>query len=198
MKNNQPTVALDVDGVLLDFVPAWAAYAERLLNRKITTQNPAAFSLHQKLNVSLIEADAVWDLFHKEGGWLTLPPISGAVEVVNELKRYCNVVAVTAIDLKNVAEREHNLQEHGMAMPVIAVGRLACKREALHRIKPCLFVDDMIHNLQAAPLETDKVWLNTGLEQEIHWEGVVSSHYPDLKTWWDKNPAWVSQLKLAA
>ncbi len=198
MENNQPTIALDVDGVLLDFVPAWISYAERLLGRKLNWYNPSSYRMHEKLDITRAEADAVWNLFNAEGGWLTLQAIPGAPAVVAELKKYAQVVAVTASDPKHTEQREQNLRELDMEMPVFAVGIGGCKREVLHRLQPRMFVEDMVHNLEAAPAGTERIWLNTGLEQERGWREVVSTHYPDLHTWFQQNPTWASQLRLTA
>lgn len=198
MRNNQPTIALDTDGVTLDFVPTWHRVAEQVLGRNLKEMNPASYSMHKKLNITKAEGDLVWAEFYRNGSLAQLAPVPGAVEAVIELKLHYNLVAVTAIDPVYTKLCEQNLADHGMAMPVVAVGMSGCKRETLHRIRPILYVDDMVHHLKTAPTSTHVVWLNTGLEQIVPWDDVVDTHYPDLLTWLQKNPNWVKILQTAS
>lgn len=149
--NKRPLIALDCDGVLLDYSLAYASLWERAFGIKPKELNPDAYSHFDRWDVQRLSGENLQRLrdcmdWHF---WSTMPPIKGAVEACHDLASMgYDLVCVTAIDHKNAKHRWENLVSLGFPIKEIyatgsdTVNGNSPKTEIINRLKPSYFVDD--------------------------------------------------------
>ncbi len=151
MTSRQP-IALDADGVLLDFGLAYAGAWQRAFGVRPRERDPAAYWPLDRWAVTRLEGaqlDSLRNAFDEEF-WSSIPPMPGAVEACQRLVAAGNtLVCVSALPLRHKAARERNLQRHGFPIEVVhATDNVAThgspKALTLNALKPAAFVDDYL------------------------------------------------------
>ena len=142
-------VALDVDGVLLDFLGRWRERMEELFGER--PEQTGAYSLSERFHLCDHEVEAVWRRFSDRRDWGTLSLLPGAREWVEQARESGLVTfALTQLPRGLVPERERNLREHGIGMPVVSRPE-GDKAEALATdARARFFVDDHIDHINRA------------------------------------------------
>jgi phosphoglycolate phosphatase-like HAD superfamily hydrolase len=148
--NESTTIALDCDGVLLDYSTAYATAWERAFGTRPVIQNGRAYwpmdrwGIPRLIGESLERFRSVFD----EEFWSTIPAVPGAVEACHLLESQgIRLVCVTALANQFASARLKNLGDLGFPIDqVIATGNDASvcspKAAALASLKPMAFVDD--------------------------------------------------------
>lgn len=149
-------IALDCDGVLLDYGKAYSCAWGRAFGKAPTLSNASAYWPQDRWGVPLLSGAelerfrAVFD----ELFWSTIPPVTGALEACHQLVRAgFTLVCVTALDERNLNARRKNFRDFGfplvdvIATPHSAPGR-SPKADALNALKPVAFVDDFAPYLE--------------------------------------------------
>ncbi len=154
-----PIVALDADGVLLDYHQsyrdAWArAFGEAPALRDENAYWPIdRWAVRRLTGDELEQFRACFD----ERFWSTIPAIAGAVDACKALSTAgYRLVCVSAIGAKFRDARLHNLREAGFPIDdVIAtnheVGTESPKAAAIRSLNPIAFVDDFLPFLRGMP-----------------------------------------------
>lgn len=149
--NKRPLIALDCDGVLLDYSLAYASIWERAFGIKPKELNPDAYSHFDRWDVQRLSGENLQRLrdcmdWHF---WSTMPPIKGAVGACHDLVSMgYDLVCVTAIDHKNAKHRWENLVSMGFPLKEIyatgsdRIDGNSPKAEVLNDLAPMYFVDD--------------------------------------------------------
>ena len=159
-------IALDCDGVLLDFNLAYAAAWQKYTGNFPFERDPDAYWSHERWNVQRLNSDQlnVFRTFFDFDFWSSLPPMNGAVQACHRLRESgYDLVCVSALDVKFVNARLANLKMHGFPIDrVIATGRpsnlTSPKAEVIHRLIPAAFIDDYLPFLNGISSE-----IHTGL-----------------------------------
>ncbi len=154
-------IALDCDGVLLDFqlgyASAWAcAFGERPAER-----DPLAYWPMDRWQVERLapERRAVFRAAFDEHFWTTMPPIAGALAACHRLHDAgFELVCVSALDLEFEAARLRNLRNLGFPIArVIATGNAegarSPKADAIEMLAPVAFVDDYLPYMRGLPAD---------------------------------------------
>lgn len=150
MKMNRTVIALDADGVLLDYSEAYGRAWQRAFGEVPILQNAQAYWPIDRWGVPRLSGDRL-DRFRTafdEEFWSSIPPIPGAVEACQLLESNgYRLVCVTALARQYVGARAKNLNNLGFPIAeVIATGNDASVRSpkslALGALKPVAFVDD--------------------------------------------------------
>ena len=132
----RPVIALDADGVLLDFHLAYAAAWQR------------AFGMFRRQR------------FKSEFGeffWSSVPPVEGAVQACHRLRDAgFDLVCVSALDARFEAARLHNLRSLDFPIErVIATGNRETERspkaDVVENLRPAAFVDDYLPYFRGIP-----------------------------------------------
>lgn len=152
-------IALDADGVLLDFHLAYAGAWERAFGSAPLERDPLAYWPVDRWQVERLDADgrAEFRRHFDERFWSTVPAIDGAVEACHRLHDAgFELVCVSALDLEYEAARLRNLRDHGFPIErVIATGNAegarSPKADAIESLKPTAFVDDYLPYLRGLP-----------------------------------------------
>lgn len=143
-------IALDADGVLLDYSAAYAGAWERAFGSKPALQNPNAYWPTDRWGVPRLvgrDLDALRAAFD-DHFWSTIPAVEGALRGCQMLEEAgYELICVTALDPRNHAARERNLRELGFPIKqVIATdneGRDSSPKAAvLNSLNVAAFVDD--------------------------------------------------------
>ncbi|HET8689163.1 MAG TPA: hypothetical protein VFM18_21335 [Methanosarcina sp.] len=149
--HKKPLIALDCDGVLLDYSLAYASLWKRAFGTYPKEKNPNAYSHFDRWDVARLSGEKLQRLrscmdWHF---WSTMEPIVGAVESCHELvKMGYDLVCVTAIDHKNETQRWENLVSMGFPLKEIyatgsdKVDGNSPKAKVLNDLRPMYFVDD--------------------------------------------------------
>ena len=153
------TIALDADGVLLDFHLGYAGAWERCFGVRPLERDPLAYWPMDRWQVERLDADsrARFRQHFDERFWTTVPAVPGAIEACRRLHGAgYELVCVSALDLEYEAARLRNLRELGFPIErVIATGNAegACspKAEAIETLRPVAFVDDYLPYLRGLP-----------------------------------------------
>lgn len=157
----RPIIALDADGVLLDFHLAYAEAWERAFGQYPAERDPRAYWPMDRWQVerlglfkrSRFKAE-FGDLF-----WSTVPAIAGAVESCHRLHDAGHdLVCVSALDARFEAARLRNLRALNFPIErVVATGNAETvrspKADAIEDLKPVAFVDDYLPYLRGIPDE---------------------------------------------
>ncbi|SRR5664280_242768 len=155
----KPVIALDADGVLLDFHLGYAGAWQRAFGVAPLERDPLAYWPMDRWEVErLDEARRVHFRKHFDATfWTTVPAIPGAVDACQRLHAAgFDLVCVSALESEFEAARLRNLRDHGFPIErVIATGNASGERspkaDAIAELDPEAFVDDYLPYLRGIP-----------------------------------------------
>lgn len=152
-------LALDADGVLLDYNLAYAGAWQRAFGRRPALRNPHAYWAADRWDVERLSGEA---LHRFRAGldvqfWSALPAVHGALEACQQLVAGgFELVCLTALQPQFAQARLANLRALGFPIErVIATGSGGSsgspKATALAQLQPLAFVDDYLPNFAGLP-----------------------------------------------
>lgn len=150
----KPLIALDCDGVILDYNLAYSRVWEHVFGTPPTVLCKGAYHAtneYQMLFDTNEHKAKFFDAFDIKG-WLDMPALPGAVEACKILVAAGNeLVVVSSMPEHRDLHRLMNLQRLGIPVNrVIATGRkpdeVNPKLRYLDELKPVAFVDDLVSN----------------------------------------------------
>jgi phosphoglycolate phosphatase-like HAD superfamily hydrolase len=155
----RPFIALDADGVLLDFQLGYASAWQRAFGHAPAERDPLAYWPMDRWQVERLDPPrrAVFKAAFDEYFWTTMPAISGAVDACHRLQQAgFDLVCVSALDLEFEAARLRNLRSLGFPIErVIATGHVegarSPKADAIESLQPIAFVDDYLPYMRGVP-----------------------------------------------
>jgi phosphoglycolate phosphatase-like HAD superfamily hydrolase len=157
----RPVIALDADGVLLDFHLGYASAWQRAFGWHPPERDPLAYWPMDRWQVERLDAAgrerfrAAFD----QRFWETVPAIEGAIDACHRLHDAgFDLVCVSALEFEFEAARLRNLRDHGFPIErVIATGNATMERspkaDAIAALKPIAFVDDYLLYLRGLPAD---------------------------------------------
>lgn len=153
---NRGLIALDADGVLLDFNHAYGRSWERAFGVKPRLVNPNAYWAIDRWDVPRLSGPALDQLrsTFDEEFWTTVPAIDGAIDACHTLcEAGYELICVSALPVKFEAARLTNLQRLGFPINrVVATENSqegsSPKASALKILQPVAFVDDYLPYLR--------------------------------------------------
>jgi phosphoglycolate phosphatase-like HAD superfamily hydrolase len=166
----RPVIALDCDGVLLDFHLGYASAWQRAFGEKPAERDSLAYWPMDRWDVKRLDVPGR-DLFRAafdEHFWTTMPTIEGAKEACHLLNDAgFDLVCVSALDLHFESARLRNLRDHGFPIErVIATGNFSGERspkaEAIEDLKPAAFVDDYLPYMRGMPQDVHTALIMRG------------------------------------
>lgn len=148
----KPVIALDADGVLLDYSTAYAGAWERAFARHPVERDPSAYWPMDRWGVERLSGEPLerFRACFDNAFWSTIPAIDGAIEACHALHDAgFTLVCVSALEFHHEAARLKNLRTHGFPIErVVATGSVAAagspKAAALAELDPQAFVDDYL------------------------------------------------------
>ena len=155
----RPLIALDADGVLLDFHLGYASAWQRAFGHAPAERDPLAYWPMDRWHVERLDPDrrAMFRSAFDELFWSTMPAITGALEACHRLQQAgFDLVCVSALDAEFETARLRNLRNLGFPIErVIATGNAegarSPKADAIERLRPVAFVDDYIPYMRGVP-----------------------------------------------
>jgi len=157
-----PLIALDADGVLLDYHAAYRQAWAQAFGYLPKVRDPLAYYPMDRWDVRRVEGDdrEKFRGFFNEDYWASLPAISGAVSACEKLcAAGYDLVCVSAVRSEFQAARQRNLRDCGFPIErVIATSTksaadISPKAEALGKLQPVAFVDDYLPYFRGIPAE---------------------------------------------
>ncbi|MES2188488.1 MAG: HAD family hydrolase [Pseudomonadota bacterium] len=184
-------IALDADGVLLDYNRAYAKAWEKAMGVYPPERDPNAYWAIDRWDVERLEGKrlekfrATFDVEF----WSTIPPMESAVEACHRLHDHgYDLICVTALREDLTGARLKNLRDHDFPIEKVfatsnVMGKRSPKADILNQLKPAAFVDDYFPYMlgvdrsihRALVLREPNGSPNTGAEMES-----VSSKHIDL------------------
>ena len=154
--NKLKCIALDCDGVLLDYNEAYGRLLKEFFGKEIPVFDPTCYHAENYYGiankwVNKEERAAFFKLFN-EKGWAMMQALPGALQATQQLKDMgYYIYVVTSMDKKAQEMRFNNLKQLGFPIDeVISTGKKHGhqnpKKEYIEHIKPEYFVDDLISN----------------------------------------------------
>lgn len=144
------TIAIDADGVLLDYNSAYAQAWFKAFGECLILNNPAAYWPMERWNARWLVSNEL-EQFRSafdHAFWSTIPAVPGALEACERLAdRGYTLVCVTALHEKFADARAQNLRDLGFPISrVITTGAEIAggspKAQAIADLQPVAFVDD--------------------------------------------------------
>lgn len=177
----EKVIALDCDGVLLNYIDTYQKIYEEMFNTKISVVNPRSFTADTHLGINWKGRDkeqaAFYDLF-AEKGWKSMIALPGAVEATHHMKDLgYKVVIVTSMPEDKAMDRASNLQNVGVYFnDVIACGShskavagVNLKEPHLKKLKPEYFADDLLSNFYNVSDITKCILIDWSCENNDEW-----------------------------
>jgi len=157
----RPLIALDADGVLLDFHLGYAGAWARAFGSAPAERDPLAYWPIDRWQVERLDEErrAHFRRHFDEQFWSSVPAIEGAVEACHRLHDAgFDLVCVSALEAAHEAARLRNLRDHGFPIErVIATGNAAGERspkaDAIEMLAPIAFVDDYAPYMRGVPAQ---------------------------------------------
>ena len=157
----RPLIALDADGVLLDFHLAYAGAWRRAFGALPRERDPLAYWPMDRWEVERLDEPRRAQLraHFDEHLWSTMPALPGALQACHRLHDAgFELVCVSALDEQHGGARLRNLR--GLGFPihrVVATGNAAGSRspkaDAIEALRPQAFVDDYLPYLRGIPAQ---------------------------------------------
>lgn len=153
------TIALDADGVLLDYHASYAMAWQKAFGTLPAIKDPLAYWPIDRWDVHRVtgnELERFRQCFDEEF-WSTIPVLPGALEACILLKDAgYHLVCVSALKEVYGLSRLKNIRDHGFPIDdVIATehndGGISPKAKALNNLKPVAFVDDYLPYFRGVP-----------------------------------------------
>lgn len=199
-------IALDADGVLLDYHAAYGAVWERAFGIAPTIRDSQAYWPIDRWMVEHLSGTrlAHFQAHFDASFWSTIPAIEGAVDACHALTSAgFELICITAMDADFADARLHNLRTAGFPIGrVITTERtvqgVSPKASAIASIRPVAFVDDYLPYHQGIAGLTHCALItrepngspNCGLGLDM-----VDSQHKDLSGFVE---FWLSQPQIAA
>jgi len=146
-------IALDVDGVLLNFDDHWQSCAQECLQRQLPRISES-YSLTKRFGISKEEKALVWERFIDDGWMATVPPYPSSQRMIYDLHELgASIWAVSSVSATSYLDRCKSLS--GLISPA----RLLCvgspetrpsKVSALKQIGAHIMLDDLAIHLEDA------------------------------------------------
>ncbi len=144
------TIAIDADGVLLDYNTAYAQAWFKAFGERLVLNNPAAYWPMERWNARRLVSNELehFRCAFDHAFWSTIPAVPGALEACERLAdQGYNLVCVTALPERFADARAQNLRDLGFPITrVITTGSEIAggspKAQAIADLGPVAFVDD--------------------------------------------------------
>jgi len=166
---SKDTVALDVDGVLLDCDGAFCIVASHYLNRPLRMLN-RAYELDVRYGITQQQVYEVFDEMKRHpSGWGGMPALQEAICAAKLLQENgYRVELVTAISHDLEEMRLACLKAHGFVPDAIhcAGHHTASKKAIVEAMNPIMIVDDRLKHLYDCDKVPYRVWVDHGDEQD--------------------------------
>ena len=165
-------LALDADGVLLDFHLGYAGAWQRAFGARPQEKDPLAYWPMDRWLVDRLddaERRAHFRRHFDEQFWTSVPAIEGAIEACHRLHDAgFDLVCVSALEAEYESARLRNLRDHGFPIErVIATGNAASDRspkaDAIAALDPLAFVDDYLPYLRGVPAHVHTALISRAL-----------------------------------
>ena len=157
----RPLIALDADGVLLDFHWAYASAWQRAFGSFPQERDPLAYWPMDRWDVERLDEARREQLraHFDEQLWSTMPALPGALDACQRLHDAgFELICVSALDEQHGGARLRNLRQLGFPIHrVVATGNAAGSRspkaDAIEALAPLAFVDDYLPYLRGIPAQ---------------------------------------------
>ena len=148
----RPIIALDADGVLVDFHAGYADAWQRAFGQRPRERDPLAYWPFDRWDVERLSGEKLarfashFDTYF----WSSLPAIDGAIEACHRLHGAgFDLICVSALEVDHESARLSNLRRLGFPIErVIATGNASGVRSpkagAIESLSPVAFVDDYL------------------------------------------------------
>lgn len=183
-------IALDVDGVLLAFMPefdkAAAAYLGRSVIAQVNEDKMTYYNLAKRVSATEQEVAEILEYMQTERIYANLPALDGASEAVQMIKEAgYEIYVVTALPEAAKEMRLENLLNAIGLVPdgIYCVGMGQSKKDALHDLKPDVFIDDRVDYLACAPQTTYHLALIDQKEEQGNKHFGYDAHVHSLREW---------------
>lgn len=164
---NRGIIAIDADGVMLDYNIAFKEVYERAFNVTLTLHDAQAFHATNMWGLKPFTEQEKKEFYrqsHDYAIWTKMPAIPGAVEAVNQLVEMgFEIVCVTSMPPQYEQDRLKNLQNLGFKInKIIATNRIGKenpKKKPIEVLNPLYFLDDLVKNFQDIQCDTKLVYI---------------------------------------
>ena len=194
----QKTIALDADGVLLDYSTAYAHAWAKAFGTQPALRDPDAYWPIDRWTVERLQGERLvrFRAAFDEVFWSSIPAIPGAIAACQQLvDAGYRLVCISAVEQAYAAARKHNLESLGFPIAeVIATagqaGDASPKAASVAQLQPVAFVDDYLpyHRGIVAPVHKALILREAGGSPNVGPELVsVDSQHADLRAfvdWW--------------
>ena len=166
----RPLLALDGDGVLLDYLEGYAEAWREAFGTRPAIRDPLGYGPLERWDVPRLDVE-VRARFRQYFGtkfWSSVPAISGAVEASLRLHDAgFELVCVTALDAEFEASRLKNLRALGFPIERVYAtphdgGPRSPKADMLAELRPAAFVDDYLPYLRGVPPDVHTALITRG------------------------------------
>lgn len=192
------TIAIDADGVLLDYSTAYAHAWAKAFGTLPALRDPDAYWPIDRWAVERLQGERL-TLFRAafdDAFWSSIPAIPGAMEACQQLVNAgYRLVCISAVEQAFATARRRNLESLGFPIAeVIATagldGATSPKAAAVAQLQPVAFVDDYLpyHRGIAPPVHKALILRAAGGSPNVGPElATVDSQHADLRAfadWW--------------
>lgn len=146
-------IALDCDGVLLNYNEAYGRALEQFLGIKPNIVSPESYFCHNYFDVKLKpEQKTEFFKFFNDKGWATMTDLPQSIEATKKLRQDgYKIIVVTSMPKMAQEMRHQNLLNLGFAIDAtIATGKkqnnINPKKSYIEVLSPEYFVDDLVEN----------------------------------------------------
>lgn len=195
-------VALDGDGVLIDYVKAYGAAWAKYLDCDVSVADADAYFPHHHWGVPWLTGSDLqrFRSFFDTEFWSSIPAIDGALEACRLLvENGCGLVCVTALHHDHREARQANLT--ALSFPIATVhttprtsadvNNSSPKAELLSQLRPVAFVDDFLPYMHGVPSSIHRALIMRGSKgspnSDYAESGCVDSTHATLlefARWW--------------
>ncbi|MBC3879969.1 HAD family hydrolase [Undibacterium sp. LX40W] len=195
---SKPIIALDADGVLLDYHVAYRNAWHKAFNDLPALKDPNAYWPLDRWNVRKLEGDELvhFRRFFNDEFWRTIPAVEGAIQACNQLETAgFELICISAIESEFQDARLDNLTRLGFPIQRViatsgATGATSPKAPALSLLSPIVFVDDFLPYHRGVPPEIHRALITRetngtpNIGEEL--SNIDSSHrnLREFTDWW--------------
>lgn len=152
MTSQKPIIALDGDGVLLDYHLAYQHAWLKAFGNLPEIKDPFAYWPKDRYDVRHLESNELdyFRSFFDDNFWANIPPINNAIDACYRLvDSGYKLVCVTALEHRYQSARFKNLRDQGFPITHVVTtsqtdGNVSPKKAAVENLEAVAFVDDYL------------------------------------------------------